>query len=262
MTDFFNWLVNGSISSIIFIAMVSVLAISVVLIFTVSFFQGREISFWPLKIGERPDRKKVDALQKSNAKVSPPKNMPCVEDIFTTEPTAFDAEIQKYNTIYIVGMNLRRTLTNYYGLLESKLTQGANLKFLLVDPKSMAISFIAERNYVYRDKDKLKIVIESTLETLAQLQSCEPRRGTIEVRLLGYIPSYGLILLDPERPNGKIRVDLYPYKVPPETFPSFFVEHKTDKKWFEFFRNQFYTLWDSAKPLDAPIAKDLSHDKH
>ena len=54
MSDFFNWLSSGSASSIILIVAFLILVITIVLIYIIAFFQGREIHFWPPKIGSRP----------------------------------------------------------------------------------------------------------------------------------------------------------------------------------------------------------------
>jgi glucose-1-phosphatase len=58
MDAFFQWLTNNPIASTAFILLLAVIGISAVLIYLFAFFQGREISFWPPKIGER--------LQKNN----------------------------------------------------------------------------------------------------------------------------------------------------------------------------------------------------
>ncbi len=56
MSDFFQWLAGGSTSSMVFIIAFALVLIGIFLIYTVAFLQGREISFWPLKIGQRPER--------------------------------------------------------------------------------------------------------------------------------------------------------------------------------------------------------------
>lgn len=248
MAEFFQWLSNGSTPATIFIGILVVLIAVIVLIFLTAFIQGREISFYPPKIGEKPAAKK-NATPKTDGSKNPVIKG-SVDSIFITEPPTFDDDALKANNIFILGMNLRRTLTNYYGMLEAKVNDGGNLKFLLVDPKSDAIPMIAARNYVYRDAEKLGEIVESTLDTLKQLQSTSKTRGTIEVRILRHVPAYGLLLLDAESQKGRIRVDIYPYRVSPDTYPSFWVERKLDKKWYEFFKNQFYVMWEDATPYD------------
>lgn len=250
MAEIITWIASGSIVSLIFFSLLVFAALTLLIVYLISFFQGREISFWPPKIGKKDSVKKIEAQKRNINKFTKSE----VEDkslqLISSESIFLDAEFNHCKSIYISGMNLRRTITNYYGFFEQKLTSGANLKFILVDPNSDAISFIAERNYVYKDKSKLIATIESTLSSLSQLSSIESKRGTIEVKLLSHVPSFGLILFDPELSSGKIKIDIYPYRVPPDNYPSFYVKKNVEKLWFKFFYEQFYLLWDAAHPYD------------
>ncbi|NOT03894.1 MAG: hypothetical protein HOP27_04775 [Anaerolineales bacterium] len=58
MDKFFEWISNNSFAAAILIASFGVLIFSIVLIYLIAFFQGREISFWPPKIGNKPLGKK------------------------------------------------------------------------------------------------------------------------------------------------------------------------------------------------------------
>lgn len=174
---------------------------------------------------------------------------PSAESLFEREPSSPLAGFLNFSEIYISGMNLRRTATSHIGLFESRLREGATLKFLLVDPDSDAVSIIAERNYVYRDAEILKSVIESSLESLRQIGAGQNVKGSPEVKVLRYVPSYGLTIIDPNRTGARIRVDVYPYRVPPEDSPCFWLERDKDGKWFQFFLAQFRAMWESAKPI-------------
>lgn len=174
---------------------------------------------------------------------------PSAESFFEREASSPLAGFPNFSEICISGMNLRRTATSHLGLFERRLKEGATLRFLLVDPDSNAVSIIAERNYVYRDPEKLKSVIESSLESLRQIGAGQNVKGSAEIRVLRYVPSYGLTMIDPNQTGGRIHVDSYPYRVPPEDYPCFWLEREKDAKWYEFFRAQFSAMWESAKPI-------------
>lgn len=57
MNAFFEWLSNNPAATYTFTALFGALVISVVLLYLVAFFQGRDIAFWPPKIGEKPPQK-------------------------------------------------------------------------------------------------------------------------------------------------------------------------------------------------------------
>jgi len=58
MADFFNWLSNNPVATTTLIVSFGVLVTATTLIYVVAFFQGRSISFWPPKIGEKPNKSK------------------------------------------------------------------------------------------------------------------------------------------------------------------------------------------------------------
>jgi Na+-transporting methylmalonyl-CoA/oxaloacetate decarboxylase gamma subunit len=57
MNTFFDWLSNNSLATTAFIIIFALLFLLVIIVYLVSFFQGRSLSFWPPKIGERPSNK-------------------------------------------------------------------------------------------------------------------------------------------------------------------------------------------------------------
>ena len=71
MTDFFQWLSGGSVSAIVFITVITVLVVTIVIIYAVAFFQGREVSFWPPKIGEKPAFQKQSDVKKISQRPEP-----------------------------------------------------------------------------------------------------------------------------------------------------------------------------------------------
>ncbi len=62
MSDFLQWLSSNSAPAIILIITIGLIVSVVIIIYVVSFIQGRELSFWPPKIGPKPDK----GIQKGN----------------------------------------------------------------------------------------------------------------------------------------------------------------------------------------------------
>jgi len=54
MSEFLQWISSGSFYANIFLTVLAFLLIIIVLIYLIAFIQGREISFWPPKIGIKP----------------------------------------------------------------------------------------------------------------------------------------------------------------------------------------------------------------
>lgn len=68
MDEFFKWLSSNPIATTALIVAFGVLVTSVTLIYLVAFFQGREISFWPPKIGTR-STKSLSELEDTVGKI-------------------------------------------------------------------------------------------------------------------------------------------------------------------------------------------------
>lgn len=51
VNEFFKWLSSNPVAATALIAAVGLIVIAIVLTYLIALFQGREISFWPPKIG-------------------------------------------------------------------------------------------------------------------------------------------------------------------------------------------------------------------
>jgi len=86
------------------------------------------------------------------------------------------------------------------------------------------------------------------MDILAGLGAMPGMTGRIEVRLLPYVPAFGMYLIDPTLPDGRAYVELYQHRSL-EPNPCFSLRPDRDGRWYPFFVKQFDTLWDSARPV-------------
>jgi serine/threonine-protein kinase len=54
MKEFFDWLSVTPLALIIFMIAFGIVVLSIIMIYVIAFIQGRSVSFWPPKIGEKP----------------------------------------------------------------------------------------------------------------------------------------------------------------------------------------------------------------
>ena len=203
MTSFFDWLSNNPIATTVFIVAFGSAVTCATLIYVIAFFQGREISFWPLKIGEKPSAtRKTTTPSRLPASIKQQHSRP-VNIAFVPEPPSIGEYLTEFEELYVLAINSRRLVTNHYGLLQRRLAQGATIKFLLVDPDGDAIPVIARRNFVYREPEQLREAVRSTLENLTRLRSDQAREGTIETRVFSYAPAFSMIAINPKDPDWK-----------------------------------------------------------
>lgn len=62
MDSFFNWVTSSKAVTLVLLSVVGLVVIILVTIFLVAFFQGRSISFWPPKIGQKTPKQSKDRV--------------------------------------------------------------------------------------------------------------------------------------------------------------------------------------------------------
>jgi len=112
MDKFFSWLSQNPIATNTLIIAFGVLVSSLVLIYTVAFFQGRSVSFWPPKIGEKPPREKNNRGKNSNSE--------------NTQTACFNPIIQKGTLLETSSGNKLTVESNFYGGATATLFKAKN----------------------------------------------------------------------------------------------------------------------------------------
>jgi hypothetical protein len=163
-------------------------------------------------------------------------------------PPDMQANLEKASEVWAVGVTLGRTIDNHYALLEVKLRQGNSVKILVGDPNSEWIKIIPQHSYVPVTKDYVESRIRQTLNRLCKLQSVASY--DIEIRVLDHPIFQGMFAFDPEKQNGSIYVEYYPFKMPQSSIPKL-VLFPEDRHWYEFYKTQLHALWERAKPWNC-----------
>jgi hypothetical protein len=164
-----------------------------------------------------------------------------------------DREFAAATDIRLVGVTLARTVRDLLPVLDRRLRHGATVRVLVIDADSpaqqqaLARSLGADRPDLYRHR------IASTIDLLGVLATAAPQQSQLQLRVLPYVPAFGMCLVDPGQPHGRIHVEIYQHHTI-EQEPSFSLNTHRDGPWYEHFLNQFEVLWASGRPhsLSAP----------
>lgn len=156
-----------------------------------------------------------------------------------------EERFRKAKTIAINGMTLSSTSDNFWGTFRQRLEDGAKIRLLIIDPEHAALNVAANRFHKHQDPQRVKREIEHALDNLESLILNSGSEGYFQVRLLPYVPPYGIWLIDANSPQAEIWVELYTFRDEPE--PSFQLFPSRDGMWFAFFQQQFETMWNASR---------------
>jgi len=176
---------------------------------------------------------------------------PPVDRFLAVKAPALDDDLRTAEDIRLVGVTLSRTVRDLVGPLDRRLRAGASLRVVIIDPDSSAPVEAVARTLGVTSPEFYRPRVASTLDILAALASLPGTAGCIEVRLLPFVPTFGMYLIDPTTPDGRVYVELYQHRSL-EPNPCFGLRGERDGRWYGFFVNQFDTLWDCARPVDLP----------
>jgi hypothetical protein len=168
------------------------------------------------------------------------------KDFFLTDKFVSRKAFESADVIYVSGMTLTRTTRTYAEVWEERLRAGATIKIMILEIdnnllKELILRSSGDTNIEYW-KNKLQVVqslIRNTAET-------PENKGKLELGKLPYIPSYGITLIDPDKPNAHCIVELYHHESS-KLNPTFELSRSSDPEWFSFFKEQFDTMWRSCQ---------------
>lgn len=149
------------------------------------------------------------------------------------------------------GLTLSRTVNDLDFALEKGLRAGLEVRFLIIRYDSSSTKMAAFRNTRRRTKEQVDLSLHDTLSRLAAISSAAPSsEGKLEARWVDYLPPYTIIAIDPHLPNGRILVRLTSFRIPNETRPTFELTRTGDRVWFDFFVEQFESVWRESDSIN------------
>jgi len=164
---------------------------------------------------------------------------------FDEFPADFKENFESAKEIWLVGVTLRGTLRNYYGLIERKLRQGHHFKVLLVHPEGIAIEIAASRYYAPtgRDAERKSSQIKDSLASLCDLRQIAPDK--LEIRTIQNPLTFGAVCMNPETTSGILYLEHFPFRTFADSMPRF-VLRASDGRWFDFFKKEVQALWENG----------------
>ncbi len=241
MTDFFNWLIGNSISSLIFIVIIGVLTLGLLAIYIAAFVQGREIALGPLNIGKKPDDKKI--INQDGISQFP--------IILRDQVDPLIGSVQQRlknarNEVRISGNDNKFVAESASTWVREALNRGVVVKILCTDPKSTVPAMLAKIDPRFTTAAAFEESMESVDKELRRIKQEFPRN--FEFRYLPILPAMGFFITDPASPTGITKIEIYiakPYKYL-DSRPHIIIPNKATE-WRDYFNAQWDNYWHISR---------------
>lgn len=163
----------------------------------------------------------------------------------------FENLISKANSnLLIISITGVHIVSQYGGLLEEKLEKGCIIRFLLPNLIGASIDHLAPRKTTMSTISDWK----SALNELRELKIDAVKKellGRVEIRIFNYVPTFTVVMVNGERADGIIRVELMPYKINADDRASFDLtraDHMGDV--YSTFEKHTELLWQESSEFD------------
>jgi len=175
-----------------------------------------------------------------------------VSDFFLSERQISDQTFAQANTIYIAGVTLTRTTREYMYILGQRLAAGAYVRIIIADPtKESALHEFALRSMGDTTAEYWRTRLQTVETVIDAIAKTPESKGKLEIGYLPYMPSFGLVITDPNTSHGFCYVELYHHKSA-EPNPAFLIRTTEDPHWYQFFLRQYEILWNSCRIEKLP----------
>lgn len=157
--------------------------------------------------------------------------------------------------IWAAGISLVSILHPYYDFYLQKLKEGCNLRFLLLEPNSIAREVWDKAQRVPTTKKD----IETSLQVIDNITKSSRLKGKCEARRSQFQLPFSLVIVDSQKERGRMIVELLAYKRSLPDRLHLYLTRRNHEKWFMFFYNQFESLWhdSSIRQTEAEITTNI-----
>ncbi len=170
--------------------------------------------------------------------------------LLAASTSGVDLDLGTADDIQIVGVTLARTVRNHYAALQRRLAAGAVVRIALITPGGATLAEAARRSTIAGSPEIFEHRLRPTLDLLDDLAArAAAGPGSLQVRLLDFVPAFGMVAVDADAPHGELHVDIYSHRagVLEPTLPLY---ADRDTRWFRHFAGEFDRIWAAGHPYE------------
>jgi hypothetical protein len=174
---------------------------------------------------------------------------PSAEAFFVARRERREHELATASEVDLLGVTLSRVVREQATAISRRLEQGAHIRVLMIDPTSDAVTQAALRSWADVTGDFYLNRLRPTVDMLRVLSQAPAATGRLELRMIPYVPTFGLQLLNRSSGHATVFVELYPHKS--SGGPEFEIVQENDPHWYGFFAGQFEVMWQVGRVATA-----------
>ena len=171
---------------------------------------------------------------------------PSADRLLSASTSGADADLSGARDIDIIGVTLNRTVRNQMTALQQCVRRGGTVRIAVIDPAGAVTAEAARRSTTPGSDDVFAHRLRPTLDLLARL-AATGGPGRVEIRLLGFVPAFGLLVVDGTGAGGHLRVDVYSHRFG-GTEPALHLRAGRDPAWYPHFVAEFEQIWATGRP--------------
>lgn len=173
-----------------------------------------------------------------------------ITDVFVSKwDSNGENEMIAASEIWFIGVSLSGPISDNYALLETKLKNGAKIKFLFRNPDASNLDLVTEQEYIPNTPEHVRQIIQRSLVRAQTLQRLAPQN--MEIRTTDYPIPFNFFANDPDKSSGALFLEIRSYKMAEGDIPKITLNPK-DGYWYDFFKRQLFVFWENAQPWKPP----------
>jgi hypothetical protein len=162
---------------------------------------------------------------------------PPADRLLHSSTSGADADLTGATEIDIVGVTLNRTVRTHAAAIAQCLRRGGTVRIAVIDPHGEVLGEAARRSTTPGASEIFANRLRPTLDLLDGLH------GDLRVRLLDFVPAFGILGVD----RRLLYVDIYSHTFDGKE-AALSLGSDRDHTWYQHFRAEFEQIWASGRP--------------
>ncbi|MCB9299926.1 MAG: hypothetical protein H6566_04700 [Lewinellaceae bacterium] len=173
----------------------------------------------------------------------------------------FNVKLEGVKQLDIIAYSGVYLFQNFQDKFAEAVSNGARLRIMLIDPDSQASELLASNQYFAENPgdtrksiERIRQIWKDATKKLENFKTKRKRGGSIELRLINWIPSLSLIIVDRDSKNAELKVKVNSLYVdtPPFSTPNKIINKQFSPVWFDYFVTQYEKVWEQGVSLESP----------